>query len=100
MGLVRRTILSKLDYQLIHEYIAADNKPAADKVLRTFDEKVALLSDMPGAGTSRPDLGKEVRSLPVGNYLLIYRPTAAGIELLRVIHGARKVRRVFRGGIP
>ena len=98
MGLVRRTQLSKLDYQRIYDYIAVDNERAADKVLRTFDEKLMLLSEMPGAGPARPDLGRTVRSLPVGNYLLVYRPIKAGIELLRVIHGARKVRRVFRRG--
>ncbi len=98
MGLVRRTELSKLDYHRIHDYIAADNELAADKLLETLDEKVALLSDMPGAGGARPDLGKNVRTWAVGNYLLLYRPIEGGIELLRVIHGARQVRRVFRRG--
>ena len=98
MGLVRRTELSKLDYDQIHDYVAADSEPAADRLLRTFEEKLELLSQMPGAGASRRDLGKGVRSWPVGNYLLIYRPIQGGIELLRVIHGARKVRRVFRRG--
>src|SRR5436309_3862651 len=98
MGLIRRTELSKLDYNRIYDYIAANNELAADQLLQTFDQKLELLSGMPGAGVARPDLGKNIRSWSVGNYLLLYRPIDGGIELLRVIHGARQVRRVFRRG--
>jgi toxin ParE1/3/4 len=61
-----------------------------------FDEKLKLLADFPGMGAMREDLGPSIRTFPVGNYLIIYRPMKSGIELLRVVHGARDLRRLFR----
>ncbi len=100
MGRIERTVRADLDYRDIYHYIAQDNVTAAVGFLRKLDEKLLRASDMPLAGATRPDLGKKVRSWSVGKYLLLYRPIKGGIELLRVIHGARKVRRVFRRGEP
>jgi toxin ParE1/3/4 len=33
------------------------------------------------------------------NYLIFYRPIGGGIDVLRVLHGARDIDRIFRGGI-
>jgi toxin ParE1/3/4 len=97
MGLVRRTPMSHRDYGAIWDYIADGGSPsAADRLLRTFDEKLDLLSDFPGLGPARPELRPRLRSFPVGDYLLFYRPIRGGIELIRVIHGARDLRAVFR----
>ena len=100
MGRIDRTVRADLDYRNIYHYIAQDNVTAAVRFLTKLDEKLVLASDMPLAGATRPDLGRNVRSWPVEKYLLLYRPIEGGIELLRVIHGARKVRRVFRRGEP
>jgi toxin ParE1/3/4 len=97
MGLLRRTRRSDADLRRIYQYIALDSISAADRLLLRI-KKDLMLSDMPGAGPARPELGKNVRSLPVGSYSLLYRPVRGGIHLLRVIHGARKLRRVFRRG--
>jgi toxin ParE1/3/4 len=91
MGLIRRTPTSLRDFQLIWDYIAADD------LLRTFDEKLKLLSDFPNAGPARPELRQRIRSFPVGNYVIFYRPIRGGIELIRVLHGARDIRQIFRG---
>jgi toxin ParE1/3/4 len=40
-------------------------------------------------GRERPDLRAGLRSFTVGSYLIIYRPLADGIEVVRVLHGAR-----------
>jgi toxin ParE1/3/4 len=39
----------------------------------------------------------DLRSFPVGSYLLLYRRDSAGIELVRVIHGARDLPNIFSG---
>jgi toxin ParE1/3/4 len=96
MGLVRRTPTSHRDYAEIWDYVASNgSSDAADRLLRTFDEKLDLLSDFPGLGPARPELRPRLRSFPVGNYLLFYRPIRGGIELIRVIHGARDLRAEF-----
>ena len=62
---------------------------AADRLLDLLEEKYKLLADNPHMGPARPDIAKELRYLPVGNYLLLYRVISNGIELVRVVHGAR-----------
>jgi toxin ParE1/3/4 len=96
MGLIRRTPASYRDYQVIWDYVAEKNVLAADRLLRTLDSKLELLSDHPRAGPARPELRPGLRSFPVGEYLIFYRPIRGGIELLRVLHGARNVRKTLR----
>ena len=43
-------------------------------------------------GTARDNLGRGVRSFPVGNYLVLYRIIPDGIEVARVLHGARDLK--------
>jgi toxin ParE1/3/4 len=94
---VRRTVPAERDYLQIWLYVAerSGQPRTADRLLRAFDKKLDLLAEFPRLGQERPELGTDVRTLPVGNYLLIYRPVKDGIELLRVIHGARDLRDVF-----
>jgi toxin ParE1/3/4 len=96
MGRLERTAASRLDYLEIFLYVAEQNLPAAESLLRTFDDTLEKLADMPGMGRARPELGRDARSFPVGNYLIIYRPVVDGIHLLRVVHGARNLRRLFK----
>jgi toxin ParE1/3/4 len=96
MGVIRRTRSSQKDYESIWDYIARDDPAAADNLLRTFDDKLDLLSQFQHVGTARPELRPRLRSFPVGNYLLFYRPLRNGIELVRVLHGARDLKRAFK----
>jgi toxin ParE1/3/4 len=62
-----------------------------------MEEKFGLLSEFPGLGPSREELGHGVRSFPVGSYVIFYRALSEGdgIALLRIVHGARDLRRLF-----
>jgi toxin ParE1/3/4 len=95
MGIVLRTPASQHDYAEIWAYIAEHNIVAADKLLRKLDETVLFLSQFPRAGPARPELRPGVRSFPVGQYVIFYRPVTDGIELLRVLHGKRNLRRIL-----
>lgn len=70
-------------------YIAADNPKAADALLDTIEVKCALLAHNPYLGRARPDIALEFRHFPVKNYLILYRIIEKGVEIVRVIHGAR-----------
>ena len=96
MGLVRRSPTSRRDYEDIWSYVAERNPNAAGHLLRTFDATIQLLSDHPRGGPARPDLGARLRSFPVGEYVIFYRPIRNGVELVRVVHGARDIRLVFK----
>ena len=76
-------------------YIAADNTAAADRLLDAIQARLATLAESPHLGRLRDDLGRNLRSLPVGNYLIIYRPIKDGIEAMRVLHGARDLSDLF-----
>ena len=53
------------------------------------EQRFQFLATQPHAGQARSDLAPELRFLPVGNYLIFYRPIENGVEIARVIHGAR-----------
>jgi toxin ParE1/3/4 len=50
---------------------------------------------MPNMGRSREEIARNLRSFPVGNYVVFYRIIEEGIEVLRVLHGSRDIKRFF-----
>ena len=89
------------DLEQIVRYLDARSDQAGnlfrDEILRT----VALLSEHPGMGTLRRTRGrlKGLRSWPMSrfdSYLVFYLPIPGGIEVVRVLHGARNVDRELR----
>lgn len=91
MARVRTTVLAEQDLEEIWLYIAADNIDAADALIDELVEKSTLLAINVELGRARPELHEGLRSFPVGNYVLFYRPESGGIELTRVLHGARDI---------
>jgi toxin ParE1/3/4 len=74
--------------------IALDSIEHADRFIEELRDKAALLAEQPLMGIARPDFGKDVRSFPHRDYLLIYRPLEFGVGVARVVHGARDLRRL------
>jgi len=70
-------------------YIAANNPPAADALLRKIDEKCTLLTHYPELGQERGDISDGLRHFPVGQYLILYRARPTTLEVVRVLHMAR-----------
>lgn len=53
-------------------------------------QKARQLATLPGTlGTIRSDLGPDIRSTPVANYILIFRYTSETVDLLAVLHSSR-----------
>jgi len=40
-------------------------------------------------------LAARLRSFPVGSYVIFYRPMENGVEIVRVLHGARDLPPLF-----
>jgi toxin ParE1/3/4 len=87
---------ANLDIDEIANYIFDLNPVAAYQFLDDLDETFELLAEFPLIGRLRPDLGPDVRSYPVGNYLVFYAPAKDGIEIARVIYGGRDLPKVFK----
>jgi toxin ParE1/3/4 len=74
----------------IWDYIASDNEPAADRTIDKIESAAARLDAFPRMG--RALRKPKARQLVVAGtpYKLIYRVLLGGVEVLRVLHGARK----------
>lgn len=96
MRRIIRSPESKEDVLEIGRYIARGNMDAALAMLDEFDRVLKLLAEFPGMGPAREELGQGLRSFPVGKYLIFYREAPRGIEVIRVLHGARNLRRIFK----
>lgn len=90
-----RTRAARDDTREIWEYIAADDPAAASRLLRLFDERLKLLRDHPQIGQSLDEVSQGLRCTPVKSYLIFYREVPDGIQLLRILHGARHWEMLF-----
>ncbi len=88
------------DLESIWAYIAADSETQANKLMIGFVKKFKSLLNFPQLGKTRNDLIVGLRSFPNGKYLVFYQETANGIEIVRVIHGARDIEQSFEEMIP
>ena len=71
-------------------FIARHNPPAADRLLDRIEAHCRRLARHPGLGRARPDIAPDARAWVVGRYLILYRASGDGIEVVRVVHGARR----------
>jgi toxin ParE1/3/4 len=95
MPSVLRTTQAHLDLVEIAFRIAEENPSAADRWLDLIGLKCEMLSRMPENGRSRFDLADGLRSFAVGNYVIFYRPVLDGMQVIRVLHGARDISALF-----
>jgi len=92
---------ARRDIRDIADYIAADSLEASDRfideVYRTFE----LLAKMPHMGSARRFRREALKGLRLwrvpqfAKYIIVYRPAPSGVEVSRVLHGARNVERLL-----
>lgn len=68
---------------------------AADKWVDELDEKMRLWATEPMIGRAREELAPGIRSLAFGRYFVFFTPTSGGIDVVRVLHGARDLDYTF-----
>ena len=86
---VFRTRRAHEDLIDIWRYVGYDNPLAADALLDRIDEACRLLADDPELGPARPDIRPGLRYFVVERYVVLYRAVEGGVEVVRVVHGAR-----------
>lgn len=47
-------------------------------------------------GQGREELAVQLRSFPVGTYLIFYRIMDEGIEIARIIHSSQDIEQIFQ----
>lgn len=81
---------AEADIEAIALYIAEDNPSAARRWYDDIYRRCQRIGAMPGIGVARPEVRPDLRSFPIGNYLILYRQIGEGAEIVRVVHGARQ----------
>src|SRR5689334_9637752 len=88
---------ARADLLAIWDHIAADNVRAANKVIADLEEAIGGLPAVPGKGHSRADISNpRYRCWIVHSYVIVYEYDAAALTVVRVVHGRRNFRRLFR----
>jgi toxin ParE1/3/4 len=80
---------AEADIGSIALFISRDNPAAARKWVDDIRLRCQRLGSTPGMGVARFDVRPGLRMFPVGNYLILYREIETGVEIVRVLHGAR-----------
>ncbi len=80
-----------VDLAEIWAFIAEDSVKHADRFAALIDSQFRTLARQPHMGRSRPELATELRSFPVGQHVIFYLPLPKGVEIVRVLHGARDI---------
>lgn len=86
-----RTPLADADLADIWSYIARDNAPAADRLIRQISDAFDLLAANPDLGIRQDDIRPGLRCKPVRrHYLIFYEVAGDLLRILRVLHAARR----------
>jgi len=82
--------LALADLDQAAEFISQDNPEAAKRIVKRIRDAARLLSDHPNGG--RPGRVHGTRELVITDtpFILPYRVVRNTVQILRVLHGARK----------
>jgi toxin ParE1/3/4 len=85
------------DIERICDRIAQDNPEAADRLDERIHRTIIILSKFPGMGHNRPDVeDKRYLFWANGDYVIAYRIERKKLVVVRVLHGARDFRKLFK----
>ena len=96
MAHLHRTRCAEEELIEIWAFIAQDDMAAADRLLDRIDEACRNLAENSHMGPARPDLRPGLRYFSVARYLVLYRAVRGGVEIVRVVHGARDLHTLLR----
>jgi toxin ParE1/3/4 len=91
---VRPQALADLDD--IFDYIAEASLERAIAFIKKLNGQMEKLAASPGIGRRRDELRLGLRSFPYGNYLILYLPLEDGVDVVRVLNGARDIEALFQ----
>ncbi len=91
------TPIAEADLGDIAYFITRDDPERATSFVEEIIAHCHEVAAQPGVGRDRLELGQGVRSIPHGQYTIFYRIADDGIEVVRVLHGARDIDALFEG---
>jgi toxin ParE1/3/4 len=95
---VTRCVFSRraeTDVEAIGDYIARDSPRRALSFVRKLRDRCRAIASSPLAAPLRPELGKGIRMVVFGDYVIFYRHSRTQVIIDRILHGARDIQRLF-----
>lgn len=83
------------DLESIIDYFASRNIEAGERFIDEFNKKCRYLANFPNMGRSYSDIKDYLRGVSLNGYIIFYRITDIGIEILRVVSGYRDYPSLF-----
>jgi addiction module RelE/StbE family toxin len=87
---IRWVRLALEDLEEIARFVSQDNPEAAQELVRRIWEAAQMLADHPRSGRAGRVLGTRELVIGATQYILPYRVIEGEVQILRVLHGARK----------
>ncbi|MCG9892511.1 MAG: type II toxin-antitoxin system RelE/ParE family toxin [Thermosynechococcaceae cyanobacterium MS004] len=94
----RRCIISPIaskDLVKILDYFLEKNIDAGEQFTAKFETKCRYIANFPRMGRNYPELSKQLRGVPLDNYVIFYTVTDFSIEIVRVVSGYQDFRSLF-----
>lgn len=91
------TVQAERDLEEIGDTIAADNPSRAVSFVREIREHCAKIALSPLGYAARPELGEGIRGCPHKRYVILFRPSAEEVLIVRILHGARELPALLKG---
>jgi toxin ParE1/3/4 len=84
------TRAAQRDLAAIRSWLAHDASAlVADRVIAGIRARAATYLQRPAAGRMEGEIAPDLRSFVAAPYVVFYRQSPRGIEIVRVLHGAR-----------
>lgn len=97
MAEIRWSLRSADDLRDIEEFIARDSPLHAVRTVDRIVEAVVSLAEFPRMGRVVPEFRRDdLRELIYGSYRIVYLLRDDEVFVVRVVHGARDIRRIGR----
>jgi toxin ParE1/3/4 len=85
------------DLKSIGRYIGEEqHRPStAAKIMREIGSHCDSLARVPMTGTARPDLDADIRITSWKRWIIVFRPSETGVDVLRIVDGSRDFTQLF-----
>ena len=100
-GTVQRRDQAKRDLVELADYLDQRSQALSDRFLEAVERTLTSLAGMPGLGAPYPLQNPALQGLRHSaiqgfpNHIVFYLPTADGIDVVRVLHGARNIESIL-----
>ena len=79
------------DLEEIGDYIARDNPQRALSFVHEIEQHCHRVAETPTAFPVREDIAPGLRMTVHGKYLILYRVLTDCVQIVRIVHGARRL---------